>query len=180
MSHPSKGFSLIELMVVLSVAGILLTVAVPSFVSLIQRNRVSTEVNGFIGDLQFARSEAIKQGLAVSVCPSSSGTSCLKTNTWQAGWIVFSNAKATGNVETGDTVLRMRPAWKGGDTLTAAPALLSLTYNRDGFALVPGNAQGTTLMTLRTSPANASATRCVAINRVGYQKLYKSGENGCT
>lgn len=180
MSHPFKGFTLIELMVVLSVGAVLVTLAVPSFVDLIQRNRVSTEVNGLIGDLQFARSEAIKQGLAVSVCPSSSGTSCLKVNTWQAGWIVFSNAKATGNVETGDTVLRVRSAWKGGDTLAAAPTLLSLTYNRDGFALVPGNAQGTTLMTLHTSPANASATRCVVINRVGYQKLYKSGENGCT
>jgi prepilin-type N-terminal cleavage/methylation domain-containing protein len=42
----SKGFTLIELMVTLAVAGILLTIAVPSFQEFIASNRISTEANG--------------------------------------------------------------------------------------------------------------------------------------
>ncbi len=50
-----RGVTAVELMVVLAVLAILATVAAPSFVDLIQRNRVATEVNSFVGDVQFER-----------------------------------------------------------------------------------------------------------------------------
>ena len=71
---PLRGFTLIELMITLAVAAILLTVAVPSFQTLIKRNALTARTNNFIADLHFARGEAAKRGSDVSVCPSSNGT----------------------------------------------------------------------------------------------------------
>ena len=180
MPNKSRGFTLIEVLIVLTVAGILLAVVVPSFRTVIERSRVSTEVNAFVSDLQFARSEAIKQGIPVSLCASTNGTTCSTENTWHKGWLVFSNVTGTGTMQSGDVILRTRPAFKAGDTLVADPAITALTYNRDGFALLTGNASGATLLSLRTVPTVSSITRCISMNRIGYQTIYKSGQGGCT
>jgi type IV fimbrial biogenesis protein FimT len=174
------GFTLIELMVVVALVAILTMIATPSFVSLIQSNRVSAEVNAFAGDLQFARSEAIKQGVPVSVCASSDGKNCLGTNAWQSGWIVFADPDGSGSFTTGDTLLRKSPPWQGGDTFAAAPSISVVTYSRDGFASLPvASPSSSILLALRTAPVNANATRCVSINRVGHQVVLQGGKGGC-
>jgi type IV fimbrial biogenesis protein FimT len=63
----AAGFTLLELLITMSVATILLTIAIPSFQYVTNSNRIAGEVNGLLGDLQFARSEAIKEGQYVSV-----------------------------------------------------------------------------------------------------------------
>ncbi len=55
----SSGFSLTEVAVVMSIVAILLAIGLPSFKYVTASNRVSTEVNGLLGDLQFARSLAV-------------------------------------------------------------------------------------------------------------------------
>ncbi|SCX73954.1 GspH/FimT family pseudopilin [Variovorax sp. EL159] len=181
LSHRRQtAFSLVELMVVVALVAILVAVATPSLVGLIQSNRVTAEVNSFVGDLQYARSEAIKQGVPVSVCASSDGLTCLGTNTWQSGWIVFVDLDGSGTVNAGDTVLRKRPAWVGGDTFAAAPSISAVTYSRDGFANLPVAATGASIvLALHTAPVNASATRCVSINRVGHQTVVPGGTGAC-
>ena len=181
LSHRHQiGFTLIEMMVVVALVAILVAIATPSFVGLMQSNRVSAEVNSFVGDLQFARSEAIKQGAPVSVCASSDGLNCLGANTWQSGWIVFLDLDGSGTVTTGDQVLRKRPAWVGGDTFAAAPSITAVTFSRDGFANLPVAATGASiLLALRTEPVNANATRCVSINRVGHQTVVAGGTGAC-
>jgi type IV fimbrial biogenesis protein FimT len=61
------GFTLIEMMVVLSVIGLLAAVATPSFSSFINRDRLVTNANQLHGVYKFARSEAIKREQAVSL-----------------------------------------------------------------------------------------------------------------
>jgi len=176
----ATGFSLIELMVVVALVGIVTAIAVPSFRSMIETNRVAAEVNSFTGDLQFARSEAIKRGLPVSICVSSNGTSCVNANTWQTGWIVFSDIDGSGTLGTGDSLLRKRPAWTGGDTFVAVPATTTtITYNRDGFAQVPVGSGNALVLTLLTKSQNAAATRCVSLNRVGRYAVQTGGTGTC-
>lgn len=87
------GFTLIEMMVTLAVGGILLALAVPSFVRFIQDSRRSDVVNELVNSFQLARSEAVRRGQDVGVCASSNGTACASNNTdWSQGWIVFLNA----------------------------------------------------------------------------------------
>ncbi|MEJ8854900.1 GspH/FimT family pseudopilin [Variovorax robiniae] len=171
-----RGVTAVELMVVLAVLAILATVAAPSFIDLTQRNRVATEVNAFVGDLQFARAEAIRRGENVTVCAVSATNSavCNGTNpdaAWQNGWLVFNNGDASNiTVDTGETVIRRQAKWSNTDTFTATGGLAVITYSRDGFALnLPG---GSARLTLNTSPVNAKATRCVLLNLAGRQQVF--------
>jgi type IV fimbrial biogenesis protein FimT len=154
------GFTLIETITVISIVGILFAIGVPSFRSIRAAGRVSTEINGLLGDLQFTRSEALKRGQTVTACVSSDGAACVTSSLWQRGWIVFSDADGDAVVDSGETVLRVQRPLNGGDSIVGG-TLSSITFNRDGFALNLPNAG--VLMTLHDPSSNKTVTRCLAI-----------------
>ena len=84
LSKASAGFTMTEMVITMAIVAILMAIGVPSFKYVTTSNRLSTEVNGLLGDMQFARSEAIKEGLPVTVCSSLSGTQCDGGNNWQS------------------------------------------------------------------------------------------------
>jgi type IV fimbrial biogenesis protein FimT len=61
------GLTLIELLVVLSIAVILMALAAPSFNETLRRNRIETAANGLLSALNFARTEAIRRGVSITV-----------------------------------------------------------------------------------------------------------------
>ncbi|WP_372971439.1 GspH/FimT family pseudopilin [Marinobacter sp.] len=79
-----RGFTLIELMVVVAVLAIVATVAVPSFQQLIENNRLATESNRILSAISFARSEAVRVGDDVSLTADSGG--------FDEGWCVHLGA----------------------------------------------------------------------------------------
>jgi type IV fimbrial biogenesis protein FimT len=160
---------MVEMIMTVAVGAILLTVGIPSFRYITNSNRVAAEINGLLGDLQYARSEAIKEGVSVSVCVSSSGTACTGGVNWQSGWIVISSAN--------NTVLRVQNQFSGNDTFVANNAVSTINFNRDGYA--NGMANGT-LIELHTSPTNNNWTRCLSINLVGMiaSQTYGTTTNG--
>lgn len=88
--HPyrrSHGFTMIELMVTLTVLGILLGVGIPSFNTIMLNSRTSGLANDFTSAVNVARSEAVKRAQQVTVCPSQDFTSC--SGVWLDGWIVI-------------------------------------------------------------------------------------------
>ncbi len=117
----NTGFSLVELMVTLSIAAIVLSFAAPSFSTTIQNNRLTTETNNLISSLTLARSEAIKRRTNITMCSSNDQATCTNT-AWQYGWIVVD---AAGNV------LRVFDGMKGSTTVASAAD--NLTYTPVGF-----------------------------------------------
>ena len=167
----NHGFSLFELVVAMAVVGILLAIAIPSFNYVTSSNRVASEVNGLLGDLQFARAEAIKEGQTVTACSSANGTTCSTTNatSWNQGWIVFSDANGNGLVDGSDYVLRKQPQFSGNDTFSSSNNVSYITFNRIGFATTASVAGNTvsTRITLHTATPNSGSTRCMNVYTSG-------------
>ena len=115
----SRGFTLLELMVALTVAAVLFGVGVPSFVDMIRNNRAAANINELSTAFAIARSEAVRRGAAVTVCRSSDGATCGAN--WAAGWIIFVDNAATE---------------------TAAPVLGPILQV---WSAMPGNAAASTL-----------------------------------
>ncbi|MFT4195883.1 GspH/FimT family pseudopilin [Ottowia sp.] len=76
-----RGFTAIELMVVIAIVAILAALAAPSFTPLIERWRVRQAAEDMQATLYYARSEAIKRGGGISIVPQGSG--------WSDGWQVM-------------------------------------------------------------------------------------------
>lgn len=102
-----RGFTLIELMVVIGVVAVLAAIAFPSFQHTIRSNRVATATNQFIASVALARSEAVRTTRGGGICPSVDGATCAGGTDWSAGWIVWSEVNANGAYNEGvDRVLR--------------------------------------------------------------------------
>jgi type IV fimbrial biogenesis protein FimT len=69
---------------------------------------MTAAVNQFMGELNLARSEAIKRGSATTLCASATGSGCLGSRDWNAGWIIFSDINGNGILETDDSILRIQ------------------------------------------------------------------------
>jgi type IV fimbrial biogenesis protein FimT len=174
----SAGFTMTELLVVMVVIGILAAIGAPSYIYVSTSNRISSEINGLLGDMQFARSQAVKEGQTVTVCASSSPyTACTGSpggSAWQNGWIVFLDANGNQQVDAGETILRVQPAFSGTDTFVASVATYSAaTYNRMGYA--PTGSANTLTINLHNSTTISDYTRCLAITPVGTAATEKIG-----
>jgi type IV fimbrial biogenesis protein FimT len=176
----AAGYTLIELLMTMSVAAIVAMIGVPSFRYVTNSNRIAGEINGLVGDLQLARAEAIKEGRNVTVCVSTSGTGCVaNATTWESGWMVFSDPNNNGTPDAGETILRVQSTFTGLDTFRASNNISAITFNREGYAA--GIATGT-LITLHDSTGTTAWTRCLSINLNGMMTSMKHGEtvNGVT
>jgi type IV fimbrial biogenesis protein FimT len=151
----SPGFTLVELMIVSSIVAILLAIGVPSFRYVTSSNRATTEINGLLGDLQFARSEAIREGQQINVCATTNGTSCVTSGTtWNNGWLVMQGAN----------ILRIQPAFTSQDTLQSDNSIKVVSFSREGFAWGLPSA---ITFTLHDSSSNAQYTRCLSVTIIG-------------
>ena len=123
---------------------------------------MAAELNAFVGDLQFARSEAIKRGQFVTMCASSTGGACLGANTtnWSPGWIVFTDTNNNDAVDGSESVIRIQAALQGGDRLVSNSSG-AVTFNRNGFS---GNAQ---TLVLNNSTNPIVHPPCVVLSSVG-------------
>jgi len=158
------GFTLVEVLITIAIVAILLALAGPSFRYVTTANRASSEINGLLGDMQFARAEAIREGQPVTVCTTTDGATCAGVGVdWKGGWFVFSDPANTGIMAPG-TTLKFQKAFSSQDSLQADQGVNLVTFSRDGFALSLPNP---VTFTLLDSTANPQYTRCLSLTIVG-------------
>ena len=128
MRYPVKGFTLIELMVVIALFGILASLAIPSFTGSIQKSKADTEVSDLMRGLNYARLEAIDRGVTTRIRPKNAST------VWTTDLAVYDG---TGNAAN---VLRDVPGMSSGGTLTLNAPTSNIDFNNLGGLAAPATA----------------------------------------
>jgi type IV fimbrial biogenesis protein FimT len=89
----------IEMLIVVAALGLLVLVTVPGSAMLVERYRLKAASHELARGLSLARSEAIKRGSIVRLCPSANGRDCRDDGDWSQGWLVFSDGNDDGSVQ---------------------------------------------------------------------------------
>ena len=172
----NKGFTLLELMVTVAIAGILVGIAIPSFTSIITSNRLTTYANELVTALNLARSEAIKRGQHVVVIKTGAN--------WENGWQVFvdidrSTTAKQNALNTSDIVLRAYSALPSSYTLRGNNNFTNfIRYQPDGSS----NNIGSFVLCENSDGNNtpeANTSKLITINFTGRQHMgIDSNKNG--
>ena len=125
-----NGFTLIELMIAIGLAGLLLSAAVPALDTFVSNARQTGAINDFVSSIHQARSTAITTNARVTICPSSGGTNC-EAVSWDEGWIVFSNRNGDLIVDGDETIVASSGS-ANGLTIQSGQFSTFITYRPNG------------------------------------------------
>jgi type IV fimbrial biogenesis protein FimT len=129
----SNGFTLLELLITLSIAAILLAATAPAFNDLITQNRVDSAADTLMRAVHLARTESIKRGSRVITCLSRGGNTCDTTNADSV--LIFSDSDRTGSPKNASDLIK---------TFQVDTTSVNITYNRPFLAYnAMGLASGT-------------------------------------
>lgn len=153
----SRGFTLIEMMVVMAVFALMLSLAAPSFSQMIKAQRVRTFSSDLFNDILFARSEAIKRNAPVVVTPKDTASA----KDWAKGWDIKTDTLVGGVMTT--ITLKSREVQSGGVTAAGAGVNV-LTFGAAGRLVGVNTTQA---ITVQHADLPATDQRCVAIDFSG-------------
>jgi type IV fimbrial biogenesis protein FimT len=164
----SAGFTLVELLVTMAVAGILLAIGMPSMTSFLANRAALANADEFADTLRFARSEAIKRSGQVQVCPTlnpnAEAPTCATAADWKSGWIVTS---------VSGRVLRVQNAVRSMDSIENGPA--AITFEATGIAST--GAECLIFKPVGYSDSSPDSSRRVDMTILGHVQISKG--NSC-
>lgn len=141
-ARPASGFTLIELIVTLAVAGILAGAGLPALRQFVTSNELTTLSNELLGAFMYARNEAITRNKRITICArdATSTPAAHKCATaggaWEQGWIVYVDDGDTANqVDPDEQVLRYQERIDDGYTIRnncAGGHIRTMSYNSGG------------------------------------------------
>jgi type IV fimbrial biogenesis protein FimT len=180
-----RGFTLIELMIVVVIVSILMGVAGPAFYSIIKENELRTQASRVVSSLNLVRSTAVKRNESVSICASENATSLAVptcSGTWMDGWVVYFNDDPDGTAgpdntpESGEIV-------RGFDGLPDGyiikNAELNITYYPDGTSTVT---TGTGPDAIHMCPPDKDSRKgwSIEISITGRARMFRSPSGACS
>ncbi len=158
-----RGISLIEQLVVVTIAGVLASMAVPAFTDWQRRERSVAVLNQMVGAVSYSRNAAASLRVIVTMCPGENGE-CGSRNSWHEGTVIFADHNRNGQRENSEPVLTELPALRDGERITWRSfrnrSVLQMTptgmtnWQNGSFQYCPGD-------------ANPEGARMVILNAAG-------------
>lgn len=161
----ARGFTLVELMLAITIFGILLMIAVPSFRDAALGSRLSAEANNLLASVQLARSEAIKRNEAITLCASSDGSSCAASGGWEQGWVVL---------DASASLIQHQQALPSGLKVTQAGGTSDLSFQPIGVG-----ATAATFTVCRDLPVVGNQERVVNVSATGIAYVTRTTTGSC-
>lgn len=176
----ARGFTLTELLVVLTIVAVLATVGMPSMAAITDSIRLSSASNVFLSNLHLARSEAIKRNGRVVLCKSADGVSCAGSGGWEQGWLVFHDANNNGTLDSGESVIERAQPLAGNLRLTGNLNVASYVsfVSTGATKLVGGGFQAGSLTLCRQSASGGEARRII-LNAAGRPRIQRVAVDTC-
>ena len=129
-----SGITLIELAIALAIAGLLVGIAVPNYGDWIAEYQMMNFARDLAGNMNTARSEAIKRGIRVNVCKSANRRQCASGGDWAQGFVVHVDVDHDGQIDAGESALKVGEA---------APPRITASGNRPIADYVSYTSMGT-------------------------------------
>ena len=100
-----KGFSLIELMIVLSIISLLSTISIYGVQQLIDQRQLDNAIGGLSSSLINAQSNSRSTGFTTIVCPSQDSARCDNASSWSKGWITYNDINQSHTLDNTEPVI---------------------------------------------------------------------------
>lgn len=186
-----KGFTVVELAVTIAVMSILLALAIPSFQSVLNSNRLTGNANEMVSTLQSARMESVRRNVDVVICRNDNPDAGLACNTgggaW-LGWMSFVDDGAGGGTArdgtpNGTEVVLYSGTLPVSAQVFASPAISGgnqrINFRPDGLAYTDGglllNAQFAVCIPTTAPPMNVRLVSIGSGSRIGVARANGGG-----
>jgi type IV fimbrial biogenesis protein FimT len=166
----NRGYSLYELVMTLTLVGLILTLGLPSFGSLVADKRLRVETDALFHAVHLARKSSIVRRHVVSLCPSVDGRSCRPGYDWSDGWILFANADRDDppQVDADDTVIRRHSVDDG----------VQILANRQGFTLRSTQLRATNGTLVVCDREGRTQPRALVVSYTGRPRVARADSRG--
>ncbi len=161
-----RGFTLYELIITIAIFAIVMVIAIPDYTSTIQNNNIKSISNNLTISLLYARSEAMKRDVPVSVCATADNTYSACGSQWKLGWMVFVNPTSGSSLSNTATapLIRTEEITDQNATIAVSPSVNIITYNGSGF---PNTSSGNVAFTIKATGCTIDSGRLVTVSLTG-------------
>jgi type IV fimbrial biogenesis protein FimT len=165
MGKHAPGFTLLEMIIAVSISAILLTIAVPSFSASRLNSQLRASANDLVASVNLARNEALKRNRPVTLCVSNAdGSSCAAGN-WGQGWVVMMGATPIHSVSAVAQGFRITETTSGAT---------SLEFQSTGVDTTPAS-----FTVCRAAPNLGNQERVVNVDATGRASVRRTTSGTC-
>lgn len=164
-----RGFTLMEILVALTVTTITVLLTQPVIANGMLNLQRSTTINGLIRSLHFARRSAAERGRDTVLCASGDGLRCSGGEDWDSGWIVHDGARGTAPyAPPSDSILHRSRGITG----------LAVSGNRAQFVFRPFRGRSTNGTIVVCDRRGSAEARAVIVSNIGRPRLARTTSGG--